>query len=227
MDRGLHCVLGQSGHLALCVERLHRRTPIDASHHARRSPFGSSTISESVAWELLCNWPKAETTAAGRGGGFLGWTCRAGIWAPGQPDPIPVAPTCYEKTCKSSGCEQALVSTREALDQPVKIFTALAERLHRDALVLAVDAHVVHVARKPGMPVGRNAGIAQITAVGRGGAHHRNDGHSAPELLGGFLDGAQQLLVERRRCAEHRPGAADHRNLVVAEHANEGSFHVL
>src|ERR1700674_4622002 len=28
-------------------------------------------------------------------------------------------------------CEQALVSTREPLDQPVKIFAALAERLHR------------------------------------------------------------------------------------------------
>ena len=42
--------------------------------------------------------------------------------------------------------EQALVSTREPLDQPVKIFTALAERLHRDAFVLAVGAHVVHVA---------------------------------------------------------------------------------
>src|SRR5580693_5112893 len=117
-----------------------------------------------------------------------------------------------KKTCKcftalgAVNVEQALVSTREPLDQPVKIFAALAERLHRDALVLAVGAHVVHVARKPGMPVGRNAGIAQITAVGRGGAHHRDDGHAAPELLGGFLDGAQNLLVERRRCAEHRPG---------------------
>src|SRR5690348_10385618 len=56
-----------------------------------------------------------------------------------------------------------LVSTREPLDQPVKIFTALAERLHSDALVLAVGAHVVHVEGEPGMPVGRNAGIAQIT----------------------------------------------------------------
>jgi hypothetical protein len=30
-------------------------------------------------------WPKAEMPAASRGGGFLGWTCRAGTRPPGQP----------------------------------------------------------------------------------------------------------------------------------------------
>jgi hypothetical protein len=100
--------------------------------------------------------------------------------------PRSAAPTRYEESCKcftapdAVKVEQALISTREPLDQPVKVFTAFAERFHRDAFLLAVDAHVVHVARKPGMPVGWNAGIAQITAIGPGGAHHRDDGHPGP-----------------------------------------------
>src|SRR5262249_28385614 len=163
--------------------------------------------------------------------GYTSWlSSRLLRWQVGQKTTLRAAP--FSRSSELArldavNVEQALVSTREPLDQPVKIITALAERLHRDALVLAVGAHVVHVARKPGMPVGRNAGIAQISGIGPGGAHYRADGHPAPELLGGFLDGAQKPLVERRRRAEHILAAADHRNLVVAEHANEGSFHVL
>src|SRR5215467_6137491 len=64
---------------------------------------------------------------------------------------------------------KALISAREPLDEPVEIFAALEERLYGHTLVLAVGAHVVNVLRAPRMPIGRDAGIAQIAAIGGAG----------------------------------------------------------
>jgi hypothetical protein len=63
----------------------------------------------------------------------------------------------------------ALVSTREPLDQPVKIFTALAERLHRDALVLAVGAHVARKPADPNQTSGERHGAARSRDYWRAG----------------------------------------------------------
>src|SRR2546421_4919970 len=56
---------------------------------------------------------------------------------------------------------RSMSASREQLHQPVKIFEAVVERLDAHALVLAVDAHVVNVARETRMSISRNARIAQ------------------------------------------------------------------
>jgi hypothetical protein len=41
-----------------------------------------------------------------------------------------------------------LLSARQHLDQPIKVFLALVERLHQHALVLAVDADIINIGGK-------------------------------------------------------------------------------
>src|SRR5262249_13391029 len=59
-----------------------------------------------------------------------------------------------------------LFAARKPLDQAIEVFAAIKERLHRHALVLAVRTNIVHVARKPGVAVSGNSGVAQVAAVG-------------------------------------------------------------
>ena len=54
----------------LAVER------VQANEHAMPQPH--------VAPHESASGPRGEPTVAGRGGGFLGWTCRAGTWPLGQ-----------------------------------------------------------------------------------------------------------------------------------------------
>jgi hypothetical protein len=51
------------------------------------------------------------------------------------------------------------LSARQHLDQPIQIFLTIEERLHQHAFVFAVHAHVVDIARQPGMAISRYPGI--------------------------------------------------------------------
>src|SRR6516162_4762247 len=87
------------------------------------------------------------------------------------------------------------LSARQHLDQPIQIFLAIEERLHQDAFVFAVHTHIVDIAGEPGMAVSRYAGVAQVAAIRRAGAHGGNDRCSRPKLGGKFCDRTQDLLM--------------------------------
>jgi glyoxylase-like metal-dependent hydrolase (beta-lactamase superfamily II) len=91
-------------------------------------------------------------------------------------------------------CRNAL-SARQHLDQPIQIFLAIEERLHQHAFVFAVHTHIVDIAGEPGMAVSGYAGIAQVAAIRRAGAHDGNDRCSRPKLGGKFCDRTQDLLM--------------------------------
>src|ERR1700751_3933733 len=101
-------------------------------------------------------------------------------------------------------------TTRQHFDQPVKIFLALIERFDGNPLVLAMGADLVDVIGHAGMSVGRDAGIAQIAAVGGAGTHDRDHDRSRPELLCQLLDRPQDLLFQLGGLADHGPRSFSH-----------------
>src|SRR5579883_3397180 len=90
----------------------------------------------------------------------------------------------------------ASVASRESSNQAILIFKALIKSRDLNALILAVSAHVIEVGRKPGMAIGRNAGIAQIGAVCRTRAHEGHHRKARPHLLRHLFYRAEDLLVE-------------------------------
>src|SRR6266545_2367554 len=69
-----------------------------------------------------------------------------------------------------------LFAARQCSDQPVLIFHAVEKRLHQDAFIFAVGAHIIDIASEPRMTVGRYPSVAQIAPVGPAGSYLRNAG---------------------------------------------------
>src|SRR5579862_3232102 len=83
----------------------------------------------------------------------------------------------------------SLASTAELLHQLVQILLPREERLDADTLILAVCAHIENVISEPRMPVGGDAGVAQVETVGCSGRHDRQHGDARPESGSQLLDG--------------------------------------
>ena len=98
----------------------------------------------------------------------------------------------------------------EPLDQLVQERLPFVERLHLDALVAPVKSDVVAIVEDPLHAVGRNAGGAQIQAVGRAHHHHRHRRHAGPQRVRDRADRASSrrralaTAVRLRRARDHR-----------------------
>ena len=87
---------------------------------------------------------------------------------------------------------------------------------------LAVRAVVVDVAEDAVDAVGRDAGVAQIQAVGRAGAHHRHDDHAGKHRLGDRLERLHHLAAAAATAgsASLRP-TNDDRDPRIGEHFDQ------
>src|SRR5580765_1182614 len=80
---------------------------------------------------------------------------------------------------------------RQHLDQAVLKLESLEVLLDTHALVASVRADIVDVAERAVDAVSRDAGVAEIEAVGRTGTHHWNDDDAGKHLFGERFHGVQ------------------------------------
>jgi hypothetical protein len=92
-----------------------------------------------------------------------------------------------------AGGSPVISITRQRLDQAVLKLEPFVVLLHADALVAPVRAHIIDVAEGAVNPVRRNPGVAQVQAVGRAGAHHRNNDDAGKHVLRQRLHGSHHV----------------------------------